>query len=158
MTTDSASSSTTKITGQEVVMTTSEPDFVAILIYAICKHFIWDSNKLQERSSEILIKLTFPKLQDFLWYKDMFLNKVFLKTYCNYSYWKEKILAGLPKLFVENVRQRIRELHNGQIPYSKLTCGDLINFINFEGQSLCVNLKLKKKIKGKGLETRRELE
>ena len=65
VTIDSASSRTTKVTGQEVVMTISEPGFVATLIYAIYKHFIGDPNKLQEKSLEILIKLTCPKLQDF---------------------------------------------------------------------------------------------
>ena len=73
----------------------------------------------------------------------MFLTKVFLRSDCNHSYWKERFLARLPKLFIEKVRQKIRSQYNGEIPYSNLTYGDLINFINSEGLNLCTDLKLK---------------
>ena len=73
----------------------------------------------------------------------MFLTKVFLRSDCNHSYWKERFLAGLPKLFAEKIRQKIRNQYNGEIPYSNSTYGDLRNFINSEGLNLCTDLKLK---------------
>ena len=73
------------------------------------------------------------KFQDFKWYMDMFLVKVMSRLDCGSHYWKEKFVYGLPTLFVEKVRQRIRNIHNGIIPYESLTCGELITFINNEG-------------------------
>ena len=47
----------------------------------------------------------------------MFLVKVISKPNCGSHYWKEKFISGSPTLFVENVRQRIRNIYNGRIPY-----------------------------------------
>nr|KAJ0194629.1 hypothetical protein LSAT_V11C700382530 [Lactuca sativa] len=41
------------------------------------------------------------KLTDFRWYKDNYLVKVFSIPDCKESYWKERFIAGLPKLFAE---------------------------------------------------------
>ena len=43
----------------------------------------------------------------------MFLVKVMSRHDCGRHYWKEKFISGLPTLFVEKVRQRIRNIHNG---------------------------------------------
>ena len=48
VTADFASSSTTQVTNQEVVMISCKPDSIATLIYTVCKHFIGDPNKLQD--------------------------------------------------------------------------------------------------------------
>ena len=51
----------------------------------------------------------------------MFLVKVMSRHDCESHYWKEKFIYGLPTLFEEKVRQRIRNIHNGRIPYESLT-------------------------------------
>ena len=40
-----------------------------------------------------------------------------LRPDCGSHYWKEKFIFGLPTLFVEKVRQRIRNIHSERIPY-----------------------------------------
>ena len=47
----------------------------------------------------------------------MFLVKVMSRPDCGNHYWKEKFISGLPTLFTEKVRQRMRNIHNGRIPY-----------------------------------------
>ena len=77
----------------------------------------------------------------------MFLVKVMTRHDCGNHYWKEKFISGLPTLFVEKVRQIIRNIHNGGIPYESLTYGELITFVNNEGLALCTDLKLKSQMK-----------
>jgi len=55
------------------------------------------------------MNLTCPKLHDFRWYKDMYLTKVFLKEECKLPFWKEKFISGLPKLFAEKVKAKIKD-------------------------------------------------
>ena len=74
----------------------------------VTKHFIGDPVYFQERTSKILNNLRYLKLQDFKWYRDMFLVKVISKPNCGSHYWKEKFIFGSPTLFVENVRQKIK--------------------------------------------------
>ena len=61
---------------------TYEEDAVNTLIFAITKHFIGDSVYFQKRTFEILNNLRCPTLQDFKWYKDMFLVKVMTRHDC----------------------------------------------------------------------------
>ena len=77
----------------------------------------------------------------------MFLVKVISKPNCGSHYWKEKFISGSPTLFVENVRQRIKNIHNERILYKSLTHGELITFINNEGLAFCTDLKLKSQMK-----------
>ena len=77
----------------------------------------------------------------------MFLVKVMSRPDCGNHYWKEKFISGLPTLFVEKVRQRIRNIHNSRIPYESLTYGELITFVNNEGLAFCTDLKLKSQMK-----------
>ena len=87
----------------------------------------------------------------------MFLVKVMSRPDCGNHYWKEKFISGLPTLFVEKVRQRIRNIHNGRIPYESLTYGELITFVNNEGLALCTDLKLKSQMKKEKQDNRKEL-
>ena len=75
-----------------------EEDVVNTLIFAITKHFIGDPVYFQEKTSEILDNLKCSKLQDFKWYKDMFLVKVMSRHDCGSYYWKEKFISSLPTL------------------------------------------------------------
>ena len=75
-------------------------DVVGTLIYSISKHFIGDPAKFKDKTVDLLTNLKCPKLHDFKWYKEVFLNKVMLMSDCNQSFWKEKFILGLPKLFL----------------------------------------------------------
>ena len=79
----------------------------------------------------------------------MFLVKVMSRPDCGSHYWKEKFIYGLPTLFAKNVRQQIRNIHNGRIPHESLTYKELITFINNEGLAFCTYLKLKSQMKKK---------
>ncbi|KAL6338401.1 hypothetical protein AAG906_020485 [Vitis piasezkii] len=70
-----------------------------------------------------------------------------LRSDCNQSFWKEKFISGLPKLFSERIRIKIREQYNGQIPYDKLTYGEIISIVTAEGIKLCNDFKLKQQMK-----------
>ncbi|RVW18795.1 hypothetical protein CK203_102744 [Vitis vinifera] len=95
-------------------------DAVATLIYSISKHFIGDPAKIKDKTADLLTNLKCPKLHDF---------------------------SGLPKLFSERIRIKIREQYNGQIPYDKLTYGEIISIVTGEGIKLCNDFKLKQQMK-----------
>ena len=97
------------------------------------------------------------KISRFKWYKDIFLVKVMARLDCGSHYWKEKFISSLPILFVEKVRQRIRIVYNGRIPYKSLTYGELITFINNEGLALYTDLKLKSQMKKEKQDSKKEL-
>ncbi|KAL2506072.1 putative reverse transcriptase domain [Abeliophyllum distichum] len=134
----------------------SKQDAVCTLLFTIIKHFIGEPSSFMEKSSELLMNLTCPKLQDFRWYKDIFLQKVMTRADCKSAFWKERFIAGLPKLFAERVRNSIKDEHSN-LPYDDLTFGQIIGFINKEGLSLCNDLKLKAKLKTDRMEGRKEL-
>nr|KAJ0185598.1 hypothetical protein LSAT_V11C900485610 [Lactuca sativa] len=136
---------------------TFEDDMVNTLIFAIIKNFVGDPITFQEKTSEILMNLHCRKLTDFRWYKDNYLVKVFSRPDCKESYWKERFIAGLPKLFAERVRQKLRENFNNTIPYQNLTYGDLINYINKEGLAVCADLRFKEKLKKDRINSKNEL-
>ena len=77
----------------------------------------------------------------------MFLVKVMLRPDCGSHHWKERFIFCLSTLFVENVRQKIRNIYNGIISYESLAYEELITLINNEGLAICIDLKLKKKNK-----------
>lgn len=64
-------------------------------------------------------------LQDLRWYKGTFLTKILIGDDCQHSYWKERFLIGLLRLFMEKFRNRIRNDFNGSIPY------DIFHMQNF---------------------------
>ena len=51
---------------------------------------------------------------------------------CNQPFWKDKFITGLPSVFFEKIRTKIKNQTNGRIPYNKLTYGDLINIITMQ--------------------------
>ena len=87
----------------------------------------------------------------------MFLVKVMARPDYGSHYWKEQFISGLPILFAEKVRQRIKNIHNGRIPYESLTYGELITFVNNEGFALCTYLKLKSQMKKEKQDSKKEL-
>ncbi|XP_070025069.1 uncharacterized protein [Nicotiana sylvestris] len=135
----------------------AKEDATTTLIYCIAKHFIGEPKLFQDRSLELLNNLSCPKLTDFRWYKDMFIEKVLVREDCNKPFWKERFISGLPRLFAEKVRNKIKNRFNGSITYDNLTYGDLISFINVTGLELCTDLKLKSLIKKDRLQSKAEL-
>ena len=104
-------------------------DAVTTIIYSISKHFIGDPVKIKDKTTDLLTNLKCPKFHDFRWYREVFLTKVMLRSDCNQSFWKEKFISRLPRLFSERFRIKIREQFNGQIPYHKLTYGEIISIV-----------------------------
>ena len=84
-------------------------DAVATLIYLISKHFIGDPAKNKDITADLFTNLKYPKLHDFRWYRDVFLTKVMLRSDCDQSFWKEKFILRLPRLFYERIRIKIRK-------------------------------------------------
>ena len=117
-------------------------DAVPTLIYSIAKQFLGDLSVVRNNTSEVLSNLRCPKLQDFRWYKDVFLTAVLTRSDCNQYFWKEKFINGLPNTFSQRVRKSICDKHNGLIPYDDLTYGDLVSTIMAEGIALCTDFKL----------------
>ena len=74
---------------EETSVQTYKEDAINTLIFAITKHFIGNPVYFQEITSEILNNFRCPKLQDFKWYKDMFLVNVMARPNCGSHYWKE---------------------------------------------------------------------
>ncbi|GKB06233.1 hypothetical protein Tco_0834466, partial [Tanacetum coccineum] len=81
-------------------------DMTNTLIFAILKNFVGDPTAYQERNSVILLNLTCRKLSDFRWYIDVFLTKVMTRPDCREAYWKERFIAGLPRLFAEKIEDK----------------------------------------------------
>ena len=50
----------------------------------------------------------------------MFLSKLCLSD-GSQGYWKERVIARLPKLFAEKIKINIQNQHNRLIPYDQLT-------------------------------------
>lgn len=133
-------------------------DATTTLLYCIAKNFIGEPKLFQDRNLEILNNLYCKRLTDFRWYKDMFLSKVMIRPDCSNDYWKERFLSGLPSLFAEKVRTKIRDRYNGKIPYPQLSYGDLIRTINMVATDLCTDLKLEEQLKKDPRKTAHELE
>ncbi|PKI71450.1 hypothetical protein CRG98_008123 [Punica granatum] len=111
------------------------PDAVATLVFAISQHFVGDPSHLKDKNLELLSNLKYKRLSDFRQYKDTFLTRVMSREDCNQPFWKEKFLAGLPTLLGEQVRNEIKSINHGQIPYKELSYGELISFIHKEESS-----------------------
>ncbi|XP_060177906.1 uncharacterized protein LOC132607847 [Lycium barbarum] len=141
----------------QVAVEEAMEDASATLIYSIAKHFIGEPKHFQDRSLELLNNLKCPKLDDFRWYKDMFLEKVKIREDCGNDFWKERFISSLPSLFTEKVRTKIKDRFNGRIPYENLTYGDIISYINVTGLDLCTDLKLKNFLEKHQQQSRKDL-
>ncbi|KAG8634083.1 hypothetical protein MANES_17G011850v8 [Manihot esculenta] len=129
---------------------------LAYLVYNIISHFIGDLDLYTERNSEILQNLKCRKLENFRWYKDNFLKRVYALADPNAFHWKEKFLTGLPRLFSTKVKETIEQKY-GHISYDDLTYGDLITCVNLTGIRLCRDMKLQNKLKMENRQSRKEL-
>ncbi|PIA28366.1 hypothetical protein AQUCO_07100032v1 [Aquilegia coerulea] len=133
-------------------------DVVYTLIQTIIKHFIGNTMAAHERGKELLMNLKCPTLTHFRWYKDVFMAKITVRHDGNNNFWKEKFISGLPGLFAEKVKNRLRNKHDGiQIPYEFYTYGELISECTSEGLALCNDIRLKNQLKTQNLTGKKEL-
>ena len=101
-------------------------DAVSTLILTISLHSIGDPSHLKDKNTELPSNLCCKKPSDFQTYKNTFLTKIMLYEDSNQPFWKERILAGLPKLLGEKVQNTICSSHDNQIPHDQFTYGELI--------------------------------
>ncbi|KAL4190898.1 hypothetical protein AMTRI_Chr07g78120 [Amborella trichopoda] len=109
----------------------SESDVVNTLIYTITLHFVGSTALLEARSEDLLSNLRCPTLSH---YK------------CQQDHWKEKFIVGLPYLFAEKEKTRLKNENGRIIPYSVYTLGELSAEICAKGLALCTDMKLKKQL------------
>ncbi|KAL4199047.1 hypothetical protein AMTRI_Chr03g142980 [Amborella trichopoda] len=134
-----------------------ESDAVNTLIYTITLHFVGSTSLLAARSEDLLSNLRCPTLSHYKWYKDVFLSRLLIREDCQLDHWKEKFIAGLPYLFAEKVKERLRKKHNGIIIYSSYTLRELSAEICAEGLALCTDMKLKRQLDKQKITKRKEL-
>ena len=79
-------------------------DAILTLILTISLHFIGDPSHLKDKIAELLSNFRCKKLNDFQWYKNIFLTRVMLREDSNQPLWKKKFLVGLPILLGERVK------------------------------------------------------
>ncbi|PIA24761.1 hypothetical protein AQUCO_35200001v1 [Aquilegia coerulea] len=133
-------------------------DAVYTLIQTIIKHFIGNTITANERGKDLLMNLKCPTLTHFRWYKDVFMAKITNRHDGNNAFWKEKFISGLPILFAEKVKNRLKNKHDGiQIPYDYYTYGELISECTSEGLALCNDIRLKNQLKKQNLTGKKEL-
>ncbi|CAJ2679503.1 unnamed protein product [Trifolium pratense] len=134
-----------------------DEDAVNTLLYTITKHFVGDPAQIQDRAADQLANLYCPTMSDYRWYKDMFLSKLCNRPDGGADYWKERFIAGLPRLLAEKVRMAIKAKSNGIIPYSILTFGQISSQIIETGIGICTDFKIQNKIKSEVTQSKREL-
>jgi hypothetical protein len=118
-----------------------EPDAINTLFYTIIEHFVGTLSHLTSRVHDQLSNLRCPTLNDFRWYKDVFLSRVMLRDDSNQPFWKEKFINGLPHLFAHKIKQVLVNEHN-VIEYDNLTYGNMISAIQKEGLRMCIDMKI----------------
>ena len=136
---------------------TNQEDAVSTLIYSIIQNFVGDPNIFKERSANQLANFYCPTMSDYRWYKDTFLSKVTLREDGFAGFWKERFLAGLPKLFAEKVKLNLEQHYGKPIHYDILTCGQIHNIIVDIGIQVCTDFKLQNKLRKESMINKREL-
>jgi len=80
------------------------------------------------------------------WYKDVFLTNILKREDDMQNFWKERFVAGLPKLFRERILSKLRQLcGTDDIPFHALTFGMIFGVVKSEGLILCNELKIQAK-------------
>jgi len=119
-------------------MEVEEPATAAILIHTITLHFLGNPKEEQAAAKSVLFNLRCPTLLDYRWYKDVFLTNVLKREDGLQQFWKERFIAGLPRLFGERILSKLRQNFNtNDIPFNLLTFGQLFGIVKSEGLNLC---------------------
>nr|KYP33152.1 hypothetical protein KK1_046019 [Cajanus cajan] len=140
-----------------VKLETGEEDAVATLIYTIIQHFIGDPNTFKDRAASQLANLYCPTMSDYRWYRDIFMSKITLREDGFQGFWKERFLAGLPKLFSEKVKMKLESHFGKPIPFNTLTYGQIHSIIIDTGIQVCNDFKLQNKLKKEVVTNKREI-
>ncbi|KAL5844041.1 hypothetical protein ACOSQ4_009999 [Xanthoceras sorbifolium] len=111
-----------------------------IMMYAQASLLKGNTKEHISRVSEQLINLKCPSPSHFRWYKNVFFSKVFQRKDSSMDFWKERFHAGLPTLFAERVRTRIKNKFGGSIPWHTLA-----SEIVAEGLAICTEQKQQRK-------------
>ena len=119
---------------------------VYTLAVNIIEHFTGRFSDNSDTIRTLLQNLRCKTLSDFRWYKDTFLSRVTELPECNNIHWKSKFIDGLPSLFAERIRKKLRK-DQINIPYESYTYGALIDTCIQEGLALCNEIKLSQQIK-----------
>jgi len=115
-----------------------EPAAAAMLIHIITLHFLGNPKEEQAAAKSVLINLRCPMLSDYRSYKDVFLTNVLKREDGVAVFWKERFIAGLPKLFGERILSKLRQnFAANDIPLNLLTFGQLFGIVKSEGLNLC---------------------
>ena len=117
------------------------PDGVNTLIYTIIKHFVGKPSNITSRIYDQLSNLKCKNLGEYRWYEDVFTTRVMHRSDCNSTFWKEKFINGLSRLFGEKVKETL-STPLGIIDYDNLTYGDISSTIRSEGIKMCRDLKI----------------
>lgn len=115
----------------------SEPEqrsgAVAALLLSLRKHFTGLPNQIRERRTCVLTNLRCPSLQYFKWYKDVYLNKVYLEKDCSEIYWTRRFFEGLPMILKDRVYLALDKEYRYQVPCKILSYGELISIRVYVG-------------------------
>ena len=117
-----------------------EPDYVNTLIYTIIEHFVGPSN-ITSRISDYLNNLKCPTMSNYIWYQDVFLSRVMIRSNSQKPYWKEKFIDGLPLLFAHKVKDELINTTTGLVDYENLTYGDMFSTVKKLGIKMYVDQK-----------------
>jgi len=136
-----------------------EPAAAAMLIRTITLHFLGNPKEEQATAKSVLINLRCPTLSDYRWYKDVFLTNVLKREDGLAVFWKERFIAGLPKLFGKRILSKLRQnFATNDIPFNLLTFGQLFGIVKSEGLNLCNELKLQAKHGADKAQSRKEMD
>jgi len=129
-----------------------------LLIHTITLHFLGNPKEDQAAAKTILINLRCLTLTDYIWCKDVFLTNVLKREDGLQVFWKERFIAGLPKLFEECILSKLyQNFGTNDISFWLLTFGQLFGIVKSEGLNLYNEMKLQSKYGSKRAKSRQEM-
>ena len=136
-----------------------ERDGAEVLIHTITLHFLGNLKEEQASAKTILINLRCPTFTDYQWYKDVFITNVLKREDDTQYFWKERFIAGLPKLFGERILNKLcQNFGTNDIPFILLTFGQLFGIVKTEGLNLCNKIKIQSKYGSERAQSRKEMD
>jgi len=139
-------------------MEVEEEPAAGLLIHTITLHFLGNPKEEQATAKSILTNLRCPTLTDYRWYKDVFLTNVLKREDGLQQFWKERFIAGLPKLFGERILSKLHQnFATNDIPFNLLSFGQLFGVVKAEGLNLYNEIKLQAKYGSERAQSRKEM-
>jgi len=139
-------------------MEVPEEAATGMLIHNITLHFLGNPREEQATVKSILINLRCPTLTDYRWYKDVYLTNVLKREDGAQPFWKERFIAGLPKLFGERILNKLRQnFGTNVIPFQLISFGQLFGIVKTEGLNLCNEINLQSKYNLEKAQSRKKM-